>query len=150
MTYTLDHSASDVLRQHLLNQGEVDLPSSGGSWPCLLSYLMDGVDINNVIVMYDTNPNLDGRSMEDGEVIFHHGISIMLRSSDYEAGYLKMHSLMTVLSSVVREVITMGSTAIYLIQSVANQSGVVYLGVEDGTKRRRLFEMGLLVSVTKY
>jgi hypothetical protein len=148
MSYVLSHPASEVLRKYLLNQGEVDLPGVG-SWPCLLTYLMDGVDVNNLIAIFDDAPSLDGRDMNSGGVMFHYGVVIRLRSSVYETGYLKMFDMFSLLASVVRETVSLDAIT-YLIHTISNRSGVVSLGLERGTKRRRVFEMNLLVSVTRF
>jgi hypothetical protein len=129
----------------MVAQGWFTLPNAGGSWPIWTTFFPDTTP-DNAAAIFDIEPQLDARVMQTGEIIQHQGIRIELRSKEYEAGYLKMFNLMEALA-LVQQVTVVVESSSYVLWSVTNKTGVVSLGVEGDTKRRRLFEMGLTVSI---
>ena len=140
-------SPSLITRSFLVNNSIFTLPSAVGDWPLYISGLPDGDNIeDNAGAVYDVAPNLDGRLMTSGDVVQHYGISFTIRCTTYEAGWQKCLSILTLLVATAQSDISLGAND-YLIEAFSVMSGIVYLGVETGTKRRYLFELTFTVTM---
>ena len=147
MSYLSD-TPSLILLTYLIEQGLFTLPSSGSTWPLYHSHLPDGRNVkDNAAGIFDTAPVLDGRHME-GEVIQHYGINIQIRNKDYETGWLKGKAILDDFDDVAKTTVTVGDNT-YTVWSISARSGVVYEGVEQGTKRRYLFRTDWALTITE-
>ena len=89
---------------------------------------------------------LDGRLFTSGDMVQHYGISFAVRSIDYETGWQKCLSILNLLMQTAQSDISLGAND-YTIESFTATSGIVYHGVEGGTKRRYLFELTFNVTM---
>ena len=148
MSYLSD-TPSLILRTYLIEQGLFTLPSSDSTWPLYHSHLPDGKNVaDNAAGIFDRAPILDGRLMTGGEVIQHYGIHIKIRNKDYETGWLKGKAILDNFDDVAKTTVTVGSNT-YTVWAISAKSGVVYEGVEQGTKRRYLFRTNWTVTIVE-
>jgi hypothetical protein len=143
----MDDSSSSLVQLFLVNSAIFTAPALGSDWPAYISYFPDPENVNiDTAVISDIAPSLDGRWMVDGSVVQHRGVSIRTRSSDYLTGWQKNMDVLILLSETFRQNITKnGST--YIIDSFSTPSGIIYLGVDEGTKRRYNFEIKYDVAI---
>ena len=143
----MNHSPCVILRNWLVSKGHFILPSSAGTWPLYSTFLPD-IAPDNTGCVYDGPPQIDARAMQTGEITQHFLVTLRLRCvpGDYNTGYVKLLGIMEALGLISRETVTVDSST-YTLCAVTNLSGVVSLGVEGDTKRRRLFEMELSLSI---
>jgi hypothetical protein len=143
-TQVLEDSPAAVITAYLINEGKMYADTSN-TWPMYVSSLPDGINVvDNAGAAYDTLPVKDGRLMS-GSLILHHGVQIKMRSVVYDDGWDKMQEIVSLLDTVVNELVTVGSNT-YVISSIS-RNPVFPLGVEPGTKRRNLFTVNLLVTM---
>jgi len=142
-------SPAAVVATYLTGVALMTVPSSAGDWPLYISYLRDEQGVkDNAGAIYNTTPVKDGRWMVDGSILQHYGIQIILRALTEETGWAKCNILANQLDSVVNvDVIKDGST--YRLHNISRMGGVNVLGEEMTTKRRKMFSMNFLVSLTK-
>ena len=145
----MDNSPAYIITQYLIDQDELLAPdASSGDWKVYVGVLPDGVQVDhNAVGCFDTSPVKDGRLMI-GTPIFHYGVQLLVRSSGYNEGYAKAFTLGEALDAVQNVEQAIGST-IYTINNVSQTTGVVVLGQEEGTKRREMFSVNLLVTLTE-
>jgi hypothetical protein len=144
----MNHTPAYILRQYLVSQGLLSLPSAGGSWPAWVSFLPDGPDVpDEALALYDGPPFVDAREMRAHLVIQHPGILFRLRGRDYAGGWLKLYDILLALAQVVRVTVVIGASS-YLLQSVDILSGVVATGRDSDTQRNE-FEMTVNVTVSQ-
>lgn len=125
----------------------MSVPTANSDWPLYISNLPDQPDIAGAI--YNTTPMKDGRAMVGGGVFQHYGVQITIRSGlSEEVGWDKCNILSGQLDSVHdNETILNGTT--YKIHSVSRIGGINSLGEEPGTKRRKMFTMNFLTTISK-
>lgn len=142
----MNHSPAYIVREYLIDQGDVTDPENSGSWPAFVGNLPDGVNVDHdAIGCIDTTPVKDGRIM-GGAPLFHYGFQLLLRASAYNTGYAKLDALADELATVDDDQVTIGSN-VYKINSITQVTGVVSLGQEEGTKRRELFSVNFLATI---
>jgi len=143
----MDVSTSSIVQLFLVNNGIFSSPASGIEWPAYLSYFPDPEnDFSDTAAIFDMSPSLDGRWMVDGSLMQHRGVLVRIRSSDYITGWQKAMDLFQLLAQSTKEDLSKdGST--YRIDTFAMPSGIIYLGIDDGTKRRYNFEISYLVAI---
>jgi hypothetical protein len=145
-TAVLTDNPAAVIANYLTGLALMTVPSAGGSWPLYISHLQDSPD--NAGGILNTTPVKDARRMDGGARIQHYGVQIILRSSTEEEGWDKCNVLAGQLDTVHdAETILDGTT--YRIHNVSIVGGINPLGDEIGTKRRKMFTMNFLVSLTK-
>jgi len=142
-------SPAAIIASYLTGVALMTVPSAGEDWPLYISYLRDEQGVkDNAGAIYNTSPVKDGRRMVAGTVLQHYGIQIIIRALIEETGWTKCNILANQLDSVVNvDVIKDGST--YRLHNVSRVGGINVLGEEMTTKRRKLFSMNFLVSLTK-
>jgi len=141
---TLAHSPADIIRRVLIALGHgVDPP--GTVWPIYAGAEPDLPD--NCITCYDTERRGHGRTQTDGEQQEHHGVQVRVRGATHGVGYVKARALALALDQeVYQESVTIAGTA-YLVHAVSRTSGVLALGTDTPTSKRRLFTVNVLVSL---
>lgn len=140
-------SPSLILQTYLIAQGLFVAPNVG-AWPLFISHLPDGEDVDdNAGGIFDDAPFLDGRVMQ-GENTQHYGLQVKIRSIDYETGWLKGKAILDDFESIAKETIVVGSNT-YTLWSISAKSGVVFMGTEQGTKRRYMFETNWSITISE-
>lgn len=142
----MNHSPAYILAQYLIGEGGASDPLASGSWPLFVGALPDGDRTeDDALAAMDTAPMKDGRTM-GGAPLFHHGVQLLLRSSDYNAGYSKIHALGVALAAVDGASVVEGGS-IYTLFNISQTTGVIALGQEAGTKRRVMFSVNFLATI---
>lgn len=147
MSGQLTHSPNDVLRRLLVNMGKGVLPGAPTAvWPIGV-VRPDKPD--NCVTVYETEGRRDGRTMNGGEVWYHPGVQIEVRSADHNTGYLKANQLATCCDEeIYNETVTFeGKT--YTITNVSRVGQVMSLGYETPESRRELFTFNATVTITQ-
>ena len=142
----MDQSPAYILAQYLISEAVLIEPSESGDWKVYVGALPDGETTDhNAVGCIDTAPVKDGRVMGSAP-LFHPGVQLMVRATDYNVGYAKADEIATALAAVQNVDITVDSTD-YEIANVSQASGVVVLGQESGTKRRWLFSVNFTATL---
>jgi len=145
--YVLDTPAS-ILATWIVGVELMSAPSAGDDWPLFISYLPDGINVDdNIGAIYNTTPVKDARNMNTGRVIQHYGIEIMIRALSEESGWDKCNNISGNLDTLFNQAITKDDNT-YTIHSISRVGGINSLGYEENTKRRRMFSMNFIVSIT--
>lgn len=146
----MNHSPAYIVQQYLIDEGIAIDPSvdADANWAAFVGVLPDGDKVDHDCMgVFDTSPLRDGRVMS-GDTLYHYGVQVLLRSSDYNAGYAKADAIQTALEAVSRDNITIDSTT-YRLDNINPTTGIVTLGQEEGTKRRTVFSLNFLVTLTE-
>lgn len=135
-----------ILREYLILQGLVTLPSVAGNWPMYVSSMPDGDNVDdNAGAAYNTTPIKDGRLMA-GAVIQHYGVQIKIRAVDETTGWNKCSAIAAEFDRVHNASVVHNGTT-YLLENISQTTGINSLGTEPGTKRRELFTMNYIVTL---
>jgi hypothetical protein len=141
-------SPATIIADYLIGEGLLTDPDDSGSWPVYVGTLPDGDDVSHDAVgCIDTTPVRDGRTMGEAP-LFHFGVQLLLRASDYNTGYSKASDLQDALASVddAEEVVDDSGTT-YTLVNVSDASGIVCLGQEEGTRRRMMFSTNFIATI---
>jgi hypothetical protein len=124
-------------------------PEDADTWPLYVSYMPDSPGSkNNAAAFYDTSGDKDGRLIRDGEVIQHYGIQLMVRSVTHVVGWAKTEEIASALDVLSNVTVTVGVYE-YQFYNFTRTSPVISLGVEEGTKNRRLFTMNFIITIKR-
>ncbi len=82
-----------------------------------------------------------------GTPMFHYGVQLLLRASDYNTGYAKADAIATLLAAVDDDDVAVDSNNTYTVVSITQTTGVVVMGQEEGTKRREMFSVNFLATL---
>lgn len=145
----MNHTPSQILEKFLITNSLVVAAPSGSesNWPCYIAIVPDRKETpSNIVSIFDTEGDYDGRYLRTGVVVEHPGFQIRVRSTDYQAGYIKM---LTIRNKITQEAtkaqITLDSST-YTIQS-AFAGTVMSIGTEpNSTKNRHLFVINGTIS----
>ena len=147
---TLLTTPAYILASYIIeeNIGSMTDPADSGDWPLYISYMPDGFDIETDCgSIYDTSGIKDGRLMI-GPVIEHYGIQLKIRSDVHITGWSKAEAIASALDGVVDDLIEINSVE-YRIYNIKRTGPVISLGMELGTKGRRLFTVNFLVTLKR-
>lgn len=144
------HSPADVLRWLLVFKREGSDPNLSVDWPVFKGREPSNPD--NVITVYDTTPQDDGRTMVDGEDIHHYGVQIRIRGVTDPVAYVKAESIHVTLSeNTYYERIAINDrvnpSALYLVHSISKQS-LVAVGRDAPASTRYLYTINALMTMT--
>lgn len=146
--YPTDSPAS-VLATYMTGVSLMTPPSAGEDWPLYISSLPDGDNIEDEVgAIFNTTPIKDGRDMKTGELTLHYGIEILIRALTEETGWSKCNEIAGNFDGLVNQDVSKDDTS-YRIHNITRTGGINSLGYEDSTKRRRLFSMNFLISISK-
>jgi hypothetical protein len=135
-------SPAEIIRTVLILKGVSNI----GSFPCFVAYMPDEPD--NLMVVYDTTGELDGRIMVTGEVVEHPGIQIMVRAKDYPTGYDKCLQICKAFEEVKNLPVAISSMETYVVSSITRRSGIISLGIdENDRKRRHYFSINFIMTI---
>ena len=139
-------SPARVLRDVLVGEGVVAAPAEGAVWPAYVASEPDGAGVpDNVVTVYDTAANSDGRTQNDGVHNEHYGCQIRIRSADHPTGWSKAASIRDALDQIYKDSVTVDGVT-YTIHSVSRRGGVLSLGRADTGTRRRLFTINVILT----
>ena len=144
----INETPSRIIRLYLVDQGIVSMPSSG-VWPCFVTSLPDGDNaVDDCIGLFDIEPEKDGRLADNGLVILHYGLEFIVRSDSYENGWGKINTIVATLDDIVNMLVVLYSVT-YTTHNATRRSGISALGLEEGTKRRYLFQSKYIITIER-
>lgn len=136
-------AAAAPICQYLLDSS---LGTSAGEWPVTIGFMPDTP--NNIITVYDTAGEPDGRVMKTGERIEHPGVQILVRGGNYPTTLAKIISIARSLDRQIRTLIAVDSESLYILHNVKRTSLVIPLGMEkEDDKRRHLFSVNAVITI---
>lgn len=116
-------------------------------WPLYLGFVPDKVGIpDEIAAIFDTEGVKDGRLMS-GKNILHHGVQILTRSLARRVGYEKLAAVEALIEQLSRTSVMVGSNT-YMVVNVSQTSPILSLGHEEGDKRRSLYTINALCTIT--
>jgi hypothetical protein len=128
------------------------IPPTEGDWPMYSTFLPDMPD--NAICIYDTQGELQGRSLRSGNVHDFFGVNIKVRSGDAKIGMDMCLFIQSSLDSLYRWEVDIPDSLndllsdVYVIQNASRKSSIMVLGKETGTDRiRNVFTLNYLLSI---
>jgi hypothetical protein len=149
MTGSLNHPPGKIIQQLLIDLGHGTVLSAAGattgSWPVYYGTLPDSPD--NAVCVFDTEPMQHGRDMVKRERCEHPGFQVLVRCDSIVDGYAKAQDIAIALDQDVyqRDVVLEGDT--YSVQAITRTSGVLVVGLEIGSTRRRLYTVNATASL---
>jgi len=144
----MNHTPAYIIAQYLIGEGLLTAPDESGDWPVYTGILPDSPEVkDDIVACMDTAGIKDGRSMESGVSLFHQGFQILLRATEYNVGYAKAQDLADALAEIQNEEEVILDTT-YEINNVTQTTDVVIVSQEEGSKRRSIFSVNFLVTLT--
>ncbi len=144
MSSLLQHSPADILGQLLIDNGQASDPTGTGAWPLSIGLEADIPD--NVLTVYDTVGQNDGREMVTGELLSHEGIQLRVRAADKRTGYAKANALRAFLSETVKRNTVNLDGVSYTVNCAVKIGQVLPIGDDVPNTRRKLFTLNFLLS----
>ena len=141
--FKMTKSPATILASYIRQESLMTDPADNTDWPLYISYFPDVKTEMGAI--YDTSGKKLGRYMT-GTVVERFGITLKIRSKDYNTGWVKMEAIIARLDTIKNEEITVDGED-YIIQNVSLLSSFNSPDVEDGTKKRRLFVCDLMLTL---
>lgn len=142
-------SPAAILQDFLILNNVFGDPAGSGppAWPIYVNNLPDRAGVpDNVVGIFDTEGVKDGRIMRTGEIIKHYGVQIRVRSIKNTDGWTKVEAAGAILSTLMQQLASCNGNT-YLIWNISQTSPNLYLGLEEGTKRRSLFSINFLCTI---
>lgn len=99
----MKNSTAIIVRKLLIDLGHVSLPlipQAEGLWPCYVGKIGDTPA--QLLLITDTSGFLQGRIQSTGKQVEKPGFQILLRTLDYEAGWLKLNEIVLALEGIKR------------------------------------------------
>lgn len=146
MDLPLIHSPADIVRRALIADGAGTAPESGQAWPVFSSKEPNTPD--QVITVYNTAGFSDGRFMVDGELFYHPGVQVRVRSLTSPLGATKAESLRNFMARLHNESITLGGTP-YTLFCLGKITEVRELGDESPTSKRQIFTIEAVAALRR-
>lgn len=162
MAGLLKHSPARVIKQYIIDQAlgsdpDADDENDRTPWPVYRGREPDKPD--DLIKVSDTQGTDDGFCQVDSEQQKHHGIQVMVRSTDYDEGYRKALDIALLLdqanrASVSVELITEDDTGtggfpvyVYEIASIKTTTDVIPIGTDTPQGKRLLFTFNAIAAI---
>lgn len=157
---TLAHPPAAILAEYLMvNVGLLSDPTGVGDNPVFIGYMPDlpgataGGDLDGkVFAIYDIDGVKDGRTMPDGAHIHRYGVELRVRDPQYLRGWEALQTIEAELQTVGAQwaayphVVSLGGES-YQLHNVSLTRPALHLGHEQGTKRRHIFSLEMLLTV---
>lgn len=147
----MTNSPAEIIQWMLIKLGLASDPANTAtqSWPAYATGEPSSPD--NCITIYDTAGQDFGRSQIDGEILYHHGFQVRVRSDEHPVGYGKADAIRTLLAGGVRQVVVGipldNTKSSYLVYNCNHIGPVITLGKETPQTRRSLFTINAMVVV---
>jgi hypothetical protein len=149
-TAILNLSPAIILGSYLVNDLAVmKTVASEEDWPLYLNFLPDDQPSKvkiNAGAIYDTSGILDGRLMETGEVIEHHGVQLKIRCETYPAGWKKIRDVVAMIQKIKNTTVIVNAYS-FLLLNISMTTTIVNIGLDE--QRRWNFIVNFLMSIKK-
>lgn len=140
----------------LVDLGMGFLASSYKEWMVYATVEPDNPNTpDNIITVYGTSGQLDGRFQIDGEVQEHYGIMIRVRANHPRTGYQKIKAIALKLDQEVNAAVvsipdeTGTGVTLYTVHCATRTSSMLSLGKDRENSGRDLFTINYLMSITQ-
>lgn len=144
MPNVLTHSPADIVRRLLISLGQGTTPSANSAWPVFATGAPNSPD--NVITVYDTAGESQGRSMINGELYTLYGTMVWLRAADAVTGFMKADAVRKAMALTYQKNVTIDGKT-YQIHCLSRIGTVIPLGNETPTSKRSLFTINALATI---
>jgi len=136
-----------ILKEYLVGEMLLQTPSGSATWPVYLQSLPDGNDIeDDACCLFDIVGSKDGRLMI-GTFLQHFGVQLKVRSKEYQDGWNKINAIAEDLDFISNEDVEYDGNT-YRLHNVS-RNVITPLGTEEGMKRRWLFTINFLVTISQ-
>ena len=144
---------SYILAQLLVDLG-MGVAATGDNTPWQVQCVMEPLDPDQVITVYDVEAVQNGRIMFTGETVEHRGCQIRVRGAKYHVlspndGYARARIMAETLDQRVRRKTTTVDGIQYLVHSVDRKSDVIYMGEDTPNSRRKVFTINVTITVDR-
>lgn len=146
----LTFSPADIVRYLMVSLGLGTLPSGTGAWPISVGLETNAPD--NVITIYDTEGDNQGRTFDDGETQEAFGLQVRVRATDYPTGNYQARYLAREFDAIVayskvsiQSVVGTGTDE-FVVYAISRKGNVISLGKEPQTNRH-LFTFNAVVTI---
>lgn len=144
MSSSYPHSPAMILRAVLIQKLQGTLPTDRLEWPITVGQMPDKPD--ELIAIFDTSGQLDGRTHADGVVHSHPGIQIRVRSNLYPTGYAKANQLRIALQQILGDVVQIESSS-YTVLVGSKIGDILSLGKSEEVNKRDLFSINAQLAI---
>lgn len=148
------HSPAHIIQQLLINKGEGSDPLNNPTGPWLTRYSSEVSAPDEVMTVYDTEPQEDGQDMWRGRTQQHFGIMVRIRGEDESSAFAKAASVRTCFAEeCYQDKVTLlnptgtGLTT-YLVWAVVKPKINGPLGGNVPPTRRNVFTLNALTAIT--
>lgn len=150
MSGSLTHAPSDVIRNLIIDLAEGTAPSAGGAWPIYVGQEPNSPD--NVVTVYDTAGEIQGKAHVSGEVQERYGVQIRVRAANFHTGQNKARAIAVALDAVSATSVEVGTDAgtggeTYLAYAVTRRSGPLSLGKNVTTSKLNVFTINVVAAL---
>ena len=132
----MENTPAQVIVAYLIENGYFATPTNNATWPLYTGHMPE--ENKNLACAYDTQGFLDGTILRTGEVIEHYGFQIIIRSKDYDTGWIKGNEIALHLDGIKDQSVSIDSDD-YVIENVMRTSAVIFIGADE----KRRFEFSL-------
>lgn len=140
------HAPSAIIAEFMIDEGIFTDPNTSKDWPLFVSFMPDDNALpDDIATIYDTPGVKDGRQM-GGQNVLHPGFQVRIRSDIYDDGWEKASEVEEALQAVVRKNVSRDQRS-YRLDNLSQASPILFLGLEDGSKRRNLFTINYLATL---
>jgi hypothetical protein len=147
MAYEIfSHSPADVIRWLLVQLGQGSDPTLSPLQPWPVYASSEPNEPDDVLTVYDTTPQGDGRIMLGGMQQVHWGVQVRVRSTIHVDGWKKAKGLEAALSEEVAYTTVNVGAVPYVVYAVSTSS-VLVLGKEQPSTRRSLFTCNFVTAI---
>lgn len=103
---------------------------------------------DEVLTVYDTAWQDDGRAMVDGEEFRHYGFQVRVRSGDHPTGWVKAFAVRYYLAEGLYDWEITIDGALYRVWC-ANGNDIIVLGKDTPTSKRSLFTINAVAPIER-
>lgn len=142
----------DVIAYLIIAKGWGVNPSLSADWSVFSVNERQSPD--NIITVYGTAGDLQGRTHVDGEMAEFPGIQVRVRSVDPVVGKMKAHTIANGFDQIYKysvsapyQATTGQATRVYEVQSIRRTTPVLSLGRQVGSSDRYLFTVNALLTL---
>lgn len=143
MSGSLNHSPAYVIWQLLVDQNLATDPDNESTWPAYINN--NSHDVDDLIVVYDTQGRDSGKNQPSSELQEHHGLQFRIRASASQDAFSKANAIQQTLDGLTNESVTI-STDTYTVYSI-NTSPIIRIGKEQPEDRLYLYTLNVTAAI---
>jgi len=148
-------SPAMVVRRVLVDAEVVQEPSNKEEgdqkpWIATVGHMPSEEECLDCVTLYYTAPVDEGRILATGRLVQRYGINIALRTGprDYQRGWGRMRRIQRFLMEVRNRRVRFPTGVIFVLNSVANDTGPYYIGPEEQSRNNR-FSLNVIANILR-